>query len=89
MKLVHLPWGGRDQAAVAGRAEYNQSFEEAANAIPDIEQYINKAGDDLHPIRVRKLFELVPLEVRPPSSASPPTSLNHSHPGLPFLRHEA
>lgn len=88
MKLVHLPWGGKDATAAAGRfysspspssllilpllspspfsrAEYTHSFEEAKAAVPDLEQYISKAGDDLHPIRVRDLFELIPLEDYP------------------------
>lgn len=61
LKIVHEKY--RAKKTAAEQATFHQSFDTASQLIPELRSHINKAQDDLNPIKVYEMFQKISSEV--------------------------
>ena len=68
LKVVHNRYDAfnrstaRAKVAPPGKIEFDQSFETAKTANPEVEKHLKKAVDDMHPLRTLNLFKKISPE---------------------------
>ncbi|KAH9875596.1 hypothetical protein IAQ61_003060 [Plenodomus lingam] len=68
LKIIHNRYDAynrstaKQKKAPAGKIEFDQSFEAAKAANPDLDKHLKKAVDDMHPLRVLNLFKKISPE---------------------------
>jgi DNA-directed RNA polymerase III subunit RPC1 len=68
LKVIHNRYDAfnrstaRSKVAPPGKVEFDQSFETAKTANPEVEKHLKKAVDDMHPLRTLNLFKKISPE---------------------------
>ncbi|KAH7082572.1 hypothetical protein BKA63DRAFT_501235 [Paraphoma chrysanthemicola] len=68
LKIIHNRYDAfnrstaKTKKAPAGKIEFDQSFETAKAANPDLDKHLKKAVDDMHPLRTLNLFKKISPE---------------------------
>jgi DNA-directed RNA polymerase III subunit RPC1 len=68
LKIIHNRYDAYNRStakakkAPAGKIEFDQSFETAKAANPELDKHLKKAADDMHPLRALNLFKKISPE---------------------------
>jgi DNA-directed RNA polymerase III subunit RPC1 len=62
LKIVHEKY--RQKRTAMEKESFSRTFDEAIAFAPEIKPHINKAHDDMNPLKVLRLFEAITSEVR-------------------------
>jgi DNA-directed RNA polymerase III subunit RPC1 len=68
LKIIHNRYDAYNRStaktkkAPAGKIEFDQSFETAKAANPELDKHLKKAADDMHPLRTLNLFKKISPE---------------------------
>ncbi|KAF1358528.1 beta and beta-prime subunits of DNA dependent RNA-polymerase [Lizonia empirigonia] len=68
LKIIHNRYDAYNRStaktkkAPAGKIEFDQSFDTAKSANPELDKHLKKAADDMHPLRALNLFKKISPE---------------------------